>query len=429
MLNLKIKPVAMAVIAATTLTSGMVSYAQANTNPGVMENVTFGTGKAISPKEESIISSAATKTLRHIAQARSDIHDKDLAAAQKELDKANTLLDIIQTSMPTTKIKDRIWVAKKHLEYENTREVMPDLVPIYTSLEELMDYMPVKDAKSHLDKAKEHIKNGNKKPATEELEAMDAALVYNEADLPLAATRQLVASAKAELEKGNADVANTALKNAEDNVVFLSVGVDEPLVGAKASLWKASQDYAVGTYDKARTELKQAIDDLQEAAKSTDSFVHGEVTKLLATAKSLAGKIDKHEDSFGRNLDQLWSRTAALSERAVDYVSTGWSRLRADDAVKSNLIEAKLYLNYADIDQFMAKDDTRANNDLEQALKYVAKAAAQVDKSKMTTPDIKRDIDTLYRSTKKLAKTPFAKRDEVKLAGMTGKISQVIQQL
>ena len=429
MLNMKLKPIAVAVIVATTLSTGMLSVARASSNPNLMENMSFEQGKAITPQEEGILSSAATKTLRHIAQARSDIHDKDLAAAKSELDKANTLLDIIQASMPTTKIKDRIWVAKKHLQYEDTREVIPDLVPIYTSLDELVDYMPVQAAKAHLDKAKQHMKQGNKQPAVDELDATDAALLYTEADLPLAATRRQVASAKVELEKGNTDVADTALKNAEDNVVFLSVGVDEPLVGAKSSLWEAAHDYAAGAYDKASVAIKDAIAHLDSATKSSDAFVRDEAQQLLKTAKSLDGKIASHDDKLGADLQQLWSRTAALSERAVDYMATGWSRLRADDAVKSNLIEAKLYLNYARIDQFMAKDNQRANSDLDRALKYVAKATTEVDQAKVTTPDIKREIDAINSSVEQLVGTVVAKRDKAQLADTTAKISQVIQQL
>ncbi len=429
MLHTKIKPVAMAIIVATSLSSTMTTYAQADNTPNIMEKMTIERGKTASPQDEKMISSAATKTLRHIAQARSDIHGNDLTAARDELDKANRLLDIIQASMPTTEIRDRIWIAKKHLEYEDTQEVVSDLIPIYSSLDELVDYMPVQSAKTHLDNAKQQMKQGNKEPATEELDATNAALLYTEADLPLAATRRLVASANVELEKGNGDAANAALKSAEENVVFLSIGVDEPLVSAKSSLWQASRDYAAGAYDNAKSEIHQAITNLESAAKSTDATVSNEASQLLKTAKALGDKIDNGDHSLGGEVEQLWQRTAALSERAVDYVGSGWSQLRTDNSVKSNLIEAKLYLNYARIDQFTAKDNNRSNTDINQALQYLIKAAADVENNKATTPAIKNKIDTINTSATALAKLSIAQRTESQLTHLSTEISQVIQQL
>jgi ribosomal protein L17 len=429
MSNMKIKPVLLAVMVATTLGGISPVYATVNSDSGIMEKTTIEPGKTISAQEENIISMAATKTLRHIAQARANIHKKDLTAAKSELDKANNLLDIIQASMPTTKVKDRIWVAKKHLEYEDSKEVIPDLVPIYSSLDELVDYMPVKNAKSHIDKARENLKKGDKQQANEELEAANADLVYTEADLPLAATRRLVAETRAELEKGNTDVADKALKNAEDNVVLLSVGIDEPLVGAKASLWEATHDYIVGSYDDAKKELKKAISHLGTAAKSSDAFVNKQAIRLLNSAEALSKKIDKGENNVGPELEQLWHRSAALSERALDYMATGWSRLRADSTVKSNLIEAKFYLNYAQVDQIADKSSKEANHDLDQALNYAAKAASELDASKRANPVLQRRVDGISTAVKKLANSSIARRDEDQYSEITEDISQVIQQL
>jgi lipoate synthase len=110
--------------------------------------------KTVTPEEESVISSAAVKVLRHIVQARGDIKEK--ARAKEELNKSLDLIDIIKASLPTAKVKDHIWVAKKHLDYESTEEVMPDMVPIYTALDEIEDLVPVKQAKKHLDEDKEY---------------------------------------------------------------------------------------------------------------------------------------------------------------------------------------------------------------------------------------------------------------------------------
>ena len=162
----------------------------------IHEEVTVKPVKTISPAEESIISSAATKVLRHIAKARGAIHEKDLDQAGKDLKQAHKLINIIKTSLPTTKVNDHIWVAKKHLDYESTEEVKSDLVPIYAALDEIEDIVPVKQAKKRLDEAKDNLDKGNKKAAKESLEAVDEALIYTEMDLPLASTEKHIIAAQ-----------------------------------------------------------------------------------------------------------------------------------------------------------------------------------------------------------------------------------------
>jgi hypothetical protein len=180
----------------------------------LQEEVTVIPHKAITPQEEAVISSAGVKVLRHITQARAHIRDNNLKEAGAELDQARKLMDIIQAALPISRIKDRIWVAKKHLEYENTEDVLPDLVPIYASLDELIEIMPTDSAKQHLDEARDHLKSGDKDRARRALEATEGALRYTELDLPLGTTRRLVAQAKVDVEQEKPAGADKALQAA-----------------------------------------------------------------------------------------------------------------------------------------------------------------------------------------------------------------------
>jgi hypothetical protein len=340
--------------------------------------------------------------LRHIAQARADIHNKDLDSAKLQLNNANTLLDIIKTSLPTTQVKDHIWVAKKHLEYEDTQQVMPDLVPIYDSLDEVVNYMPIKEAKAHLDKAKHQLKKGDKQAAIKELDATDASLVYTEIDLPLNATRRLVANAKADLEKQDAKSADQTLRTAEENVTHLSVGIAEPLVPAKSAFWQAKRDFAKKAYDNAKHDLGVAIGYLEQSAASTDQLVRDEVGKLLTQARALQDKISQGGGSAKAELDRLWQRTNALADRAQQYVSTSWSRLRHTDELKSDLIEAKLKLDFARIDQLSAHDAPAATADLKQAVDYLVEANSQVSEGSPQKAEIRKltnEIDLLRHTS------------------------------
>ncbi len=226
----------------------------------IQEQVSVTPGKPVSSQQEAVISSSGVKVLRHIAQARAYLHRKDVEAAQKELGQADKLLEIIRQAVPTTIVKDRIWVAKKHLEYEDTQAVLPDLIPIYNSLDELVDIMPVKAARVQLDKARENLKAGNKTQARQALEEADTALQYTEVDLPLGTTQHLVAQARADLGKKKLDDADRSLKSAEDSVVFISVGVEQPLFVAKAALYRGVADLEARHNDLAKTDRQGQLD-------------------------------------------------------------------------------------------------------------------------------------------------------------------------
>jgi hypothetical protein len=395
MLTYTLKPVTAAVLAATLSAGAIINTAHAD----VKEKVSVLPVKTITAQDEEVISSAATKVLRHIAQARADLKNEDGDAAKTQLDKAETLLKIIQVSMPVNKVKDRIWVAKKHLEYENSQEIIPDLVPIYSSLDELEDFMPVAQAKQHLDKAKEHLKKKDKQKAKEELDATDAALVYTEIDLPLSITRQRVASAQADIAKGNLAQAGETLKSAEDSVSFMSVNVDEPLTVAKSSLWSAIRNYSAKAYDQTKADLKNAIKYLQTAAQSADQTTSREAAKLAKEAKALEDKVTSQSAETAKQLDHLWHHTAALSERSLEYMSTGWSNLRADSKIKTNLIDAKLHVVNAQIDRFTDDNAKQAKSELENALSYLERAAENApDTHKTQVKQLRRDVQKLAKA-------------------------------
>lgn len=365
-------------IAAALLLAGFGTCALPVSAASVQEDMTVSPGHPISASDEAVISSAAVKVLRHIADARGHLQGNkpDQEAAKAELTKAETLLDIIQAALPTTEVKDRIWVAQKHLEYKDTREVLPDLVPIVASVDELADYMPVDQAKEHLAKAKEAMGKDQKDQAKDELKQVDEALVYVEADLPLGSTRALVDQAKAALAKSDTKAADLALSSAEDNVVFLSVSFDSPLTQAKSALLRARLSYDSGDKGAAKTNLQQAVSALEQAAGSKDQLVREQAGKLVEEVRDLDGLLSADDAGFSPGLDRSWQRVQALSERTAEYVSTGWERLRAKSPGKEDLIEAKLFLAYGRIDFLVAKDESAAKVDLAEAKGYL-KAAAE----------------------------------------------------
>ncbi len=396
-----IKPLAAALLAATLVNGAALADAgKGPTESRIKEDVTVLPGRQITPQEEAAISSAAVKVLRHIASARGELQgDKpDTVKAKGELEQAEKLLDIIQAGLPTTKVKDHIWVAKKHLEYEDSREVLPDLVPIYASLEELVDSLPTDQAKAHLDQAKHALKQGDKPKAAAHLQEVDDALLYVEADLPVSFTRQALNRAMQDLEKGDNKAADQVLNAAENSVVFISVSYQSPLMQAKTALWRASQAYLQDEIGKAKTALDEAVKHLQRAAQSDDQITPQAAEKMVAEVRDLHRLIESGDKGLSDRLASAWHRTKALSERSAEYLSTGWQRLRAEGAGKKDLIEAKLQLAYARIDHLSAKDDAAAKADLVEAKGYLETASNQV--SATVKPKVE-EVATLVKQLEK----------------------------
>jgi hypothetical protein len=370
----------------------------------IQEKVTVASGKVVNPREEAVISSAGVKVLRHIAQARSAIHGKDAQSARTDLGQVEKLLDIIQAALPTTTVKDRIWVAKKHLEYENTEEVLPDLIPIYSSLDELIDIMPVDMPKKHLEQAKEHLKSGDKKSAREALEATDAALQYTEVDLPLSTTRQLVAQAKADLDKEKLEDANKVLKSAEHSVVYLSIATEQPLFIAKALLWQTLRDLEGGDKNLAKADLQSAVGFLESASQSGQKSVQKAARQLLEQARQLRQDLEVGEN-IGTRLYHLWERTHALSERSVEYLSAGWARYRKNSPLKIDLIEAKLYFANARIDIFSGHKADKAKAELDTARQFFDQAAEHAKKTQIEDR-YQKQITELQKTLKEISANP-----------------------
>jgi len=413
---------------AAVLLAGVVA-GNVSADDSIKEDVTLVPGRQISPQDEAVISSAAVKVLRHIAAARGDLHgDKPkLEQAGTELEQSDKLLDIIEAGLPTTKVKDRIWVARKHLEYKDSREVLPDLVPIYSSLDELVDHMPTGKAKAHVDQAGHALQQGNKGEAGEQLQQADDALMYVEADLPLSTTRRLVSRARDALAKGDDKAADKALESAEDNVVFISISYQAPLIQAKSALWRASESFRLQQESLAKRDLDQAVTYLQQAAQSEDPIAREAAGKLVAEVRDLHRRIETGDQDLSDRLAGVWGRTRALSERSVEYLSTGWQRLRAAGAGKRDLIEAKLQLAYARIDHFSSRDDAAAKVDLAEVKGYLHTASEQVKAA--VRPKLEELTDLVDRIDTALQQDDQSHSDRLAFEQAETRLVNLIQQI
>ena len=283
---------------------------------GIEEKITVVPGKTVTPREESILSSYAVKALRRIAQAREDIHGKKLKQAKAELKLSLALIETIKASLPTVKVRDYIQVAKKHLSYEGTKEVVQDLIPIYTSLEEIEDVVPVDKSREHINKAKKNLEEGNKEGAKEELKLADESLIYTEIDIPIAHTERNVIAARGFLAKNDLEKADEALKAAENSSRFVAIDM-YPLIQAKRSLWHAIRHYADGELQAAKADLRDAKVYLGKAFKSADAKTRAEAERLSKDIDAVEGEVEKGTKEAGQEMNGLYKRFKSLVIGAI----------------------------------------------------------------------------------------------------------------
>lgn len=225
-----------AVALGTTLIFGVISsVAWADSKPLTMtETETFTPINKVTPKEAQVMSSEAAAILRHVADARTNIKNKELALAKDELNQAQSLVDVLRAKMPGLRIKDRITIASQHIDSKETESVKADLVPIYSELTFAEDLAPGKKLKGHLDKANHALKSGDKNTAKNELKLADESVAYSEVDLPLNETQKNLKAALTELNKNQPKQADKSLAKVESNLQFSFSELIETPVRQKA---------------------------------------------------------------------------------------------------------------------------------------------------------------------------------------------------
>jgi hypothetical protein len=425
----RISPFTLAPLTLALITSFSVSQvALAETAPTLHEDVSVSPGRVVTPADEAVISSTAARVLRHIAHARDALAKKDAKVAKQELDQAETLLDIIHNSVPTTLVKSKVWTTDNKLKYENTEEEAASIVPVYAKLDERVDFdrvrLPV-DAKSGTKPGTKSDKSSDKQPTSgQESEATDAALYFEELDLPLNATRHFVAAAQSDLANNRLTEAGHALRAALDSVDFTSVYLPAPLLAARINLERAEVHFSSGHTPQAKADVARAISQLTEAEKLADPESLADVKQMLSDAQSLQTRMENNAPGFSAEMSNLWHRAEAQADRAMAYTTFGWARLRQHDPMRGALIEAKHFVAYADIDANLAGDTSKAMRDLQQAKTWLGTAAEANAKSPngqamgVVLNDIRAVVDTLLAGQ--------AKPDKGEMANLKQQLTQAI---
>ena len=377
----------------------------------------------LSMQQQHQLSNVAVKALHLIAAAREDIARRDPSTAHQALDTASLLLDNLKTGLSSTPVSEHTGLARNRIEYQNYPHTLPDLIPIYADLHTPHDFIPAQQA-CPSDPVRNPPPTDLKQFGKEGLQVANTTLIYAEADLPITHTRQDVDAARQALDRLDWQHADKALKNAEDGVVFMSTSVDKPLSAGRQTLLQTTRLLAAGELDQARVELRRARSYLHAAAQTTDSVAKADIEQLLQDANQLDMHIQNNDADLVNDAQTLWYRTAALAERSNAYLGNEWASVMHDQPIKARLIEARLNLRDAAIDQFTAHRPAAVEAALAHTQSYLHQALKIARNSNQPQMEIHRVQKRLAR----LAATPSAQRSPSQYSQLAGDLGILIGQ-
>jgi hypothetical protein len=348
-----------------------VSTSWAQTPDGINTAIQYN---SITSQEESTLERTAIVALRHITQARSDIHRKELASALIELNKSEMLLETIKDNLSTTTVKNFIWVARKHLEYEPSQQVLHDLEPIYSSLNMISAYIPTDKAKRYVDRAKGYLEKDKKSEAGSALDRADKSLVVIEVEVSLLKAQRYVTMAQECLVTNNPKKANEVLKIAEQWATALYFGMNTPMVQARRNIWLAFRNYSPAKRSASVALLNQARRNLDKASITSNQKGKEELKKLSSEVAVLENKLAGEGNAVESEIKSAWEKSEALAERSVAYVSSYYSEAMATLKSEDSLIEARLHVMYAESYQVTTREPDKAVRELDAALSFLQKA-------------------------------------------------------
>ena len=402
-------------IIACFITAGALSVSNSFAQ-GIEETVKIVPVRTTSDYTEAKLSKEASIVDLSIANAREDIYKKDVKRAKEALQKALKGINIIDNLRPTKKIINHIEIAKKHLDYESTQEVGQDLIPIAYDINQLTFAMPTQAAQKHLNNAKKAIMHGDKKNAKKELSAIQRTVSITGLYLPVNETKAYIGRALKYLDLGDLKQADAVLKKADNNLIIISLTGVRPVAKAKKSFYKAMVDYAHGEYVKSKEDLYQSELWLNKATHSSDATTRNEAKKLKKEAEILRSHLSKKTTDTEAKLDALWAQSKALSQKDADSIASKYNSSKKEAAIKSDLLDARLHLEYAEIKQFVYGTKKGIDEELQKARASLKNASQYANaKTAASIKVVDKSIDSLEQDSKNGVVDTKAKYNEVRI--------------
>jgi hypothetical protein len=306
---------------------------------GITADVQVTSQGQLSEEERRALSLAAGRLLKHVHQARQAMNQQQKQQAMGHIDKALTLVQIIESAVPTYQVTARIEAG--NTTYEEKEQVKQLMVPIYAELEKVTLMVPLMAAKQETAKnggashgsmsGKQSQQPSAEQPSQPSRTAMTPVVAGVEAHhthiMPdVSAAEEHLQAAKQALNNNKYEVADGALAAVQRGVSFAYIEVDLPLLRARENLMLAKAQVQAGQVQDARINLEAAAQALerygQRADKSRASQVQSLQKEIQNYAQQLPPQTQQGQQAPQQNqqvveqINEWWDRIVQLSDQA-----------------------------------------------------------------------------------------------------------------
>jgi YfdX protein len=272
---------------------------QAMADDSITSNVKITPKKKLSDAEHRALSEAAGRLLSHVNLARQAIADNKLDAAKEQVDKALTLVKIIQNAAPTYEIDANIKSGDS--TYSDKRTVEQLIVPIYAEMDQAESVLlPIKQAKKE-SAAQAAAKNGSA--------PVDVDFIFTKASLDVGGAKLDLKKAVEALDNKDGELANKSLADIQNRLVIFEYDEwDTPMVRARSYLWDALKSVENKDWSDAKTYVKEAGENLRSLKDKGSKELSEKVKALSGQFSDLNKKLDEKKDSAKTDILSLWDK-------------------------------------------------------------------------------------------------------------------------
>lgn len=261
----------------------------------ITSDVRVTTKDQLSATEKRALSQAAVRILKHVHQARVDLRYSNASAAQKHVEKALTLVRIVENAVPSTQVTATI--QSGDFTYRDEDSVKQYLVPIYSELDETTSLLlPIK-------RAKKEAAASSSEPVMDDLD-----LQYTSVSLDIREAKYYLERSEKELKTNNATDADQSLAAVQESVILEYEEADLPLVKARWNLLEAARMAANNRLNEAGQYLQKASDALESYATKAGQEMSKTSKSLSEEIKTLRQKLEEKGSAAAETINSLWDK-------------------------------------------------------------------------------------------------------------------------
>jgi YfdX protein len=287
----------------------------------------------LSEEERRALSLAAGRLLKHVHQARQATNQQQKQQAMGHIDKALTLVQIIESAVPTYQVTARI--ESGNMAYEEKEQVKQLMVPIYAELEKVTLMVPLMAAKQEAAKngatthgsvsGKQSQQSSAEQPSRTAMTPVVAGVEAHHTHIMLdvGAAEEHLQAAKQALNNNKYEVTDGALAAVQRGVSFAYIEVDLPLLRARENLMLAKAQVQAGQVQDARINLEAAAQALERYGQHADKSHASQVQSLQKEIQNYAQQLppqaqqtQQQNQQVVEQINEWWDRIVQLSDRA-----------------------------------------------------------------------------------------------------------------